>query len=81
MHSTVNRGYSGLNPDSVMPIINAFLDDDNLTNTTTDDDVNPCDSDISVKRGWRIFCEEWGHIDESWQAIVAIKKVWLWYGK
>jgi hypothetical protein len=31
--------------------------------------------------GWRVFCEDWGHVNECPSAICAVKPVFLWYGK
>lgn len=72
---------SKLTPEAVMPIINAFLDDDTLQNEVDKmDEMYTNDSDVDNSRGWRIYCNDWGHIGD-WSAFVAIKKVWLWYGK
>jgi len=30
--------------------------------------------------GWRVFCGDWGNV-EGHQAIIAIKRVFIWYGK
>lgn len=37
------------------------------------------DGDNSV--GWRVYCEDWGHVDGRANAIVAVKPVFLWHGK
>lgn len=45
------------------------------------------DSDVSMKDGWRLYTEDWGHIKEEnghtidHYSIAAFKKVSLWYGK
>lgn len=39
------------------------------------------DHDGSNGKGFRIFNEAWGHIDNDWQAFVAIKPEWIEYGK
>lgn len=31
--------------------------------------------------GWRVYCEDWGHIGGHWQAFLAIKPAFMWYGK
>lgn len=33
------------------------------------------------EKGWRVYCEDWGHVDSDNLAIVAIKPAYLWYGK
>lgn len=43
-----------------------------------DDD---CDHDGHNNLGWRVLVEDWGHVDRRWEAFVAIKPAYLWYGK
>lgn len=40
-----------------------------------------CDHDGHNELGWRIYCENWGHVDSDWAAICAIKPAYIWYGK
>jgi hypothetical protein len=40
----------------------------------------PIDHDGSDGSGWRMFCEDWGHIETS-NAFIAIKPIVCWYGK
>ena len=37
--------------------------------------------DVSYGKGWRVYNEDWGHVGERWQAILAIQPVWAMYGK
>jgi len=40
------------------------------------------DHDGSNSIGWRVYCEDWGHVGPaSSYAIVAVKPVYLWHGK
>lgn len=39
------------------------------------------DHDGSNSKGWRIYCEGWGHVGDAWQAFVAIEPVWAMHGK
>lgn len=39
------------------------------------------DGDGSSKPAFRVFCEEWGHVDECQFAICAILPTWAWIGK
>lgn len=43
-----------------------------------DEDV---DHDGRNVLGWRVYCENWGHVGEYRTAICAIKPVYLWIGK
>lgn len=39
------------------------------------------DYDIDNDLGWRLYTERWGHIDEEWQACLAIVPSYLWTSK
>lgn len=39
------------------------------------------DHDGSNGKGWRIYNEDWGHVDGDWSAFVAIEPAWAMYGK
>lgn len=39
------------------------------------------DHDGDNSRGFRIYNEDWGHIDHEYQAFVAIEPAWLMHGK
>lgn len=39
------------------------------------------DHDGHNERGWRVFCEGWGHVAGNHYAIVAVKPAYLWMGK
>lgn len=32
-------------------------------------------------KGFRVFKEDWGHVNGSWKAICAVMPVYLWHGK
>ncbi|KKM73518.1 hypothetical protein LCGC14_1409660 [marine sediment metagenome] len=32
-------------------------------------------------KGWRVFCEDWGHVGGNHYSIVAIAPAYLWHGK
>ncbi len=32
-------------------------------------------------KGWRVYCEGWGHVGSMTYAICAVKPVWAMYGK
>lgn len=39
------------------------------------------DHDGSNGKGWRIYNEDWGHVDHDQYAFVAIEPAWAMYGK
>lgn len=46
-----------------------------------DRDVSIEDGDISTEPGWRLYTDTWGHIDDEWQACLALRPSYLWAGK
>lgn len=40
-----------------------------------------CDHDGHNSRGFRIYCDDWGHIGPYTNAICAIKPAYMWHGK
>jgi hypothetical protein len=39
------------------------------------------DHDGHNSKGWRLYCEDWGHVDGEYQAFVAVKPAWAMHGK
>lgn len=39
------------------------------------------DHDGHNTMGWRVYCEDWGHVGECRYAICAIRPVYVWHGK
>lgn len=40
------------------------------------------DHDGDNTRGWRVYCEDWGHVGiADWKAICAVRSAYLWHGK
>ena len=39
------------------------------------------DHDGDNDKGWRLYCEDWGHIDRDHCAFAAIEPAWAMYGK
>lgn len=31
--------------------------------------------------GWRVFVEDWGHVNGQWSAWLCVKPVFVWHGK
>lgn len=40
-----------------------------------------CDHDGSNHKGFRIYNEDWGRVDDDSYSIAAIKPIYIWYGK
>lgn len=39
------------------------------------------DHDGDNEKGWRLYNEDWGHVDGDWQALIAVAPNWAMYGK
>ena len=39
------------------------------------------DTDVWSERGWRVYCEDWGHVAGNHYAIAAVKPAFMWIGK
>ena len=39
------------------------------------------DHDGDNGKGWHLYCDDWGHVDNDHYAFAAIKPVWAMYGK
>lgn len=39
------------------------------------------DHDGDNGKGWRVYCEFWGHVGGDWRAICAVQPAWAMYGK
>lgn len=39
------------------------------------------DHDGDNGKGFRLYCEDWGHVAGRWEAFVAVEPCWAMYGK
>lgn len=37
--------------------------------------------EVSQHKGWLVYTEDWGHVDDDFYALVAVKPYHLWFGK
>lgn len=44
-------------------------------------DADADDCDIGDEVGWRVYCEDWGHVGKYRYSICAVKPAHLWAGK
>lgn len=70
-----------LNYEQLVEIVWSWLksDDAKKVKQTGWDVDSPHDGHNNI--GWRVYCEDWGHVADDHYAIVAIKPAYLWYGK
>ena len=62
-------------------MVQAWLASDEAKQTVKEGWDRDLDHDGSNGPGWRVYCEDWGHVATYSAAICAVKPVWLWYGK
>jgi len=74
-----NQFPSELTAEEVFPAVKKYLEKAEDIEMK-DWDAN-ADHDGSNELGWRVYCEDWGHVDDDFYAIVAIKPAYMWYGK
>ena len=77
----VNTFPTPLNAEQCLPFVVAWLNDDEAKTVKLTGWDEHADHDGSNGVGWRVYCEDWGHVDNISSAICAIKPVVLWYGK
>lgn len=39
------------------------------------------DGDVWDERGWRVWSEDWGHVNGRYQAFIAVEPYAIWIGK
>lgn len=69
-----------LSPNEIAPIVYKWLQSDEAKQVPCIGWDSDADHDGSNELGWRVYTEDWGHINGEWNAI-AIKPAYMWYGK
>lgn len=64
----------------VAPIVLKWLNSDEAKQVPFHGWDANADHDGENELGWRVYTEDWGHIEGEWNAI-AIKPAYIWYGK
>lgn len=70
-----------MSPEAVTPMVLEWLKTDEALKIPLDRWERDADHDGSNSMGWRVYCEDWGHVGSDSYAFVAIKPVFLWHGK
>lgn len=71
-----------LSAEAICPIIKEYLKNkETWENVEFEDWDKDLDHDGSNGKGWRVYCENWGHIDSESSAFIAIKPAYMWFGK
>jgi hypothetical protein len=72
---------SPLNAAQITPFIISWLTSEQAKKVECKGWDANADHDGDNKLGWRVFCGDWGYVEESWAAIFAVKPAYMWYGK
>ena len=76
-----NRFPSILTAKQCLPFIQAWLESEQAGTVNISDWDSNYEHDGSNSKGWRIYCENWGHVGEYNYSICAIKPAFMWHGK
>ena len=58
-----------------------WLKTDEAWETKLDHWDEDCDHDGHNTKGWRVYCDDWGHVGDYRGALVAVKPAYMWHGK
>jgi hypothetical protein len=67
-----------MSSDTTTSTIWDWLCDQDVDDFKLDEWEEDCDHDGTNDKGWRVYTDTWGDVDEG---FIAIKPVYLWYGK
>ena len=70
-----------LKPAELIEIVWVWLNSEEADQIECKEDDSDFDHDGHNSKGWRVFCEGWGHVDSKWEAFIAIKPAFMWHGK
>jgi hypothetical protein len=75
-----NKFPTPLTAESVAPMVFDWLKSEEAKGVPMEGWDADSDHDGSNELGWRVYTEDWGHVNGEWNAI-AIKPAYMWYGK
>lgn len=67
--------------ERVFPVVKEWLGSKDAAEVECVGEDANLDHDGHNEKGWRVYCEYWGHVADSSYAFCAIKPVYCWYGK
>ena len=70
-----------LTAEECFPFVKAWLKSEEAGKVDCESWDANSDHDGSNSIGWRVYCEDWGHVDGDPRAICAIKPDYMWHGK
>ena len=76
-----NKLPNKMTAEDCLPLVMSWLEGDEAKGVACEGWDEDSDHDGSNSNGWRVYCEDWGHVDGNQRAICAIKPAYLWHGK
>jgi hypothetical protein len=72
-----------LSPEECAKMAYSWLSGDEAKTVilTNDWDKEVDDYEVDSYPAWRVYCEDWGHVNGSWSAICGILPTFGWSGK
>jgi len=70
-----------LNAEQATTIVWEWLSSEKAKNVELSHWDSDLDHDGSNSKGWRVYLEDWGNIDDYRYVICAIKPIFVWHGK
>lgn len=77
----VNRFPAPMTAEGIFPFIKEWLVSEHASEVECVGDDANVDHDGHNTKGWRVYCEKWGHVNGCPFAFCAIKPVYCWHGK
>ena len=70
-----------LEAEEIFPIVKSWLKSKQASEVECNGWDANSQHDGSNSIGWRVYCEDWGHVDGISYTICAVKPAYMWYGK
>lgn len=70
-----------MSAEDIFPIVKSWLATEEAKSVPLADWEKDIDHDGDNIEGWRLYVEDWGHVDGQWGALCAVKRVMLWLGE
>lgn len=70
-----------LGPEALAAMIYEWLNSEEAKSVPLTSWDKDADHDGDNSEGWRVFCENWGHVSNNPYAIVCITRAYMWHGK
>lgn len=70
-----------LGAEELAPIIFKWLQGEEAESMELDGWDRNADHDGHNEKGFRVYCEDWGHVNGRWGCYAAVTPAYCWYGK